>query len=78
MHMSGPIKDQTMILLSYHDCVNRSVASFLAIGDADMFISNNGVRTEVNVMEDIVGVGGLGDGWNCEDFLLDVNNGSWA
>ena len=41
-------------------------------------LANKGVTSEVNVMEDIMGVGGLCYGWDCVDFLLDINDSSWA
>ena len=66
-----------MILLSLLRRSSSSVFSFLSDGDLNGF-ANKGIASEVNVMEDIMRVGGLCYGWDCEDFLLEINDSSYA
>ena len=70
-------KLRLIILLQYRRFSSSSVFFFLSNVDLNGF-ANNGVTSEVNVMENIMGVGGLCYGWDCEDFLLDINDSSWA
>ena len=68
-----------MILLSLLRHPSSSVFLFLSDVDLNGYATwDNGICSEVNVMEDIMRVGGLCYGWDCVDFLLDINDSSWA